>query len=391
MKALARWSALGALALGLASTGCIAGSKAVGLASFRSGLEGRKCEGKDIKVVEQHHHDLVLDVCGVHEDWKWSALNGWQYVGLSANQPPKATTDSDADGIADASDACPAVKGVASADPKLNGCPLPLAQPVDTDGDGFVDAVDACPAVKGVASADPKLNGCPPPPPPPPADQDGDGIADVDDACPTLVGVASTDKAKNGCPPDGDGDGIVDSADACPTEPGQVSSNPARNGCPKAVVTAKEIVINDTIEFEVGKATLLPESLAVIDVVASLMKENPDILKIEVQGHTDDTGKASDNRKLSQARAEAVVAALVERGIDKKRVAPKGYGQSKPLVNEKTDEARQKNRRVQFVIQKRDLAAAKKKAEADAEKTDSGAKPAAAAAPVAPSAPAPKP
>ncbi|MBM4359838.1 MAG: OmpA family protein, partial [Deltaproteobacteria bacterium] len=361
----------------------------MGSASFRSGVAGRKCEGKDIKVVHQDGHELVLDVCGLHEDWKWSALNGWQYVGPSANQPDQAKVDTDGDGIVDASDACPTVKGVASQDPKQHGCPAPAVPPADTDADGIIDAVDACPTVKGEPNADPKKHGCPPPPPPPPPDQDGDGIADASDACPTLVGVASSDPAKNGCPPDGDADGIYDSADACPTEPGHASENPARNGCPKAVVTAKEIVINETIEFEVDKAALLAESYGVIDVVASLMRANPDILKIEVQGHTDDTGKPSENRKLSQSRAEAVVKALTERGVESKRLVAKGYGQTKPLVKEKTPEARQKNRRVQFLILKRDLEAAKKNAEAEAESSKAPPPAAVAPAAVAPAAVAP--
>jgi outer membrane protein OmpA-like peptidoglycan-associated protein len=255
---------------------------------------------------------------------------------------PKPPSDRDGDGIFDEVDACPDQKGVADPDPKKNGCP----PPPDRDGDGIIDALDACPDVPGVPDPDPKKNGCPP-------DRDGDGILDSVDACPDVKGVADPDPKKNGCPKpvDTDGDGIFDPDDACPNEKGPADPDPKKNGCPKAVrVTDKEIFILEQVQFDTGKSTIKPVSDPLLDEVAGVLKEHPEITKVEVQGHTDDRGAAAMNRKLSQDRAASVVAALVKRGIDKGRLTPKGYGPDKPIAPNTDEQGRQQNRRVQFTI-----------------------------------------
>ncbi|MEZ4313968.1 MAG: thrombospondin type 3 repeat-containing protein [Polyangiaceae bacterium] len=91
------------------------------------------------------------------------------------------------------------------------------APPVDTDGDGIFDPMDACPTVKGMPNANPKLNGC--------ADSDGDTILDPIDSCPTVKGLASEDPKLHGCP-DTDGDGIFDAVDACPADKGLPFADP---------------------------------------------------------------------------------------------------------------------------------------------------------------------
>jgi outer membrane protein OmpA-like peptidoglycan-associated protein len=254
--------------------------------------------------------------------------------------PPPS--DRDGDGIVDEVDACPDVKGVADPDPKKNGCPPPS----DRDGDGIVDEVDACPDVKGVADPDPKKNGCPP-------DRDGDGIIDAEDACPDVKGVRDPDPKKNGCPPpvDTDGDGIFDNEDACPNEKGVRDPDPTKNGCPKAVrVSETEIFILEQVQFDTAKSTIKKVSDPLLDEVAGVLKEHPEIARIEVQGHTDNRGVPAMNKTLSQARADAVMKALIKRGIDGKRLTAKGYGQDKPIATNDTDDGRQKNRRVQFTI-----------------------------------------
>ena len=91
----------------------------------------------------------------------------------------------------------------------------------------------------------------------------------------------------------------------------------------------------------------------ILDEVAKVMKENPHIELIEVQGHTDNKGGAFYNRALSDKRAKAVKDALISRGVEAKRLRSKGYGQSKPIASNDTDEGRAENRRVQFDIIKR--------------------------------------
>jgi outer membrane protein OmpA-like peptidoglycan-associated protein len=258
--------------------------------------------------------------------------------GKNGCPPP---SDRDHDGIPDKDDACPDVPGVPNPAPSLNGCPP------DRDGDGITDAEDACPDEAGPKNADPKLNGCPP------RDRDGDGILDRDDACPDVKGVHTSDPKTNGCPlpVDSDGDGILDDKDACPNEKGPPDPDPTKNGCPRSVrVTETEIFILEQVQFDTGKATIKKVSDKLLDEVAGVLKEHPEIKRIEVQGHTDSRGAAAQNKTLSQARADAVMKALIKRGIVKGRLTARGYGQEKPIADNGTDAGRQQNRRVQFTI-----------------------------------------
>ena len=107
-------------------------------------------------------------------------------------------------------------------------------------------------------------------------------------------------------------------------------------------------IITYAITFETGKADLKPESMVEINRVAKLMKDNPG-LEFEVQGHCDATGSDKVNDPLSQKRAEAIVAALVEEGIAEARLTPVGKGSHQPIASNSTDEGRAKNRRVEFV------------------------------------------
>ncbi len=259
--------------------------------------------------------------------------------GVANNDPKKngCPADRDEDGILDKDDACPDVKGVADADPKKNGCPA------DRDNDGIPDAQDACPDLKGVANADATKNGCPP-------DRDGDGIYDDVDACPDVKGVKSEDPKRNGCPPDRDGDGILDDVDACPDVAGPPNSDPKKNGCPKVAVMNGQIRIFEQVKFKTASAVILKESDEILDMVAKTLKDHPEIKHVRVEGHTDNQGNAGYNKGLSQQRANSVMAALVKRGIDKKRMEAKGWGQEKPIAPNDTEVGRQDNRRVEFHI-----------------------------------------
>jgi outer membrane protein OmpA-like peptidoglycan-associated protein len=261
-------------------------------------------------------------------------------VGKPSDDPrTNGCPDMDKDGIRDPLDACVDVPGPENENPKLNGCPP------DRDGDGVPDDDDACPDVKGPKNEDPKLNGCP-------HDRDGDGILDDDDACPDLKGSKSEDPTRNGCPGDTDGDGITDDKDACPKEKGEPDPDPNKNGCPSLVrVTEKEIVILQQVQFKTASDVILPESNELLTQVANVLREHSEILKIEVQGHTDNRGGAAYNQKLSQRRAASVVKWLTAAGgIVDDRLSSKGYGMDDPIADNDAAEGRQKNRRVQFKI-----------------------------------------
>jgi outer membrane protein OmpA-like peptidoglycan-associated protein len=261
-------------------------------------------------------------------------------AGLKSPDPGlNGCPDGDEDGIFDRVDACPEVPGVRSKDPKKNGCPA------DKDGDGILDKDDACVDVPGVENEDPKKNGCPP-------DRDGDGVIDDKDACPDIPGVESDDPEKNGCPGDTDGDGIRDDKDACPQEKGKPDPDPKKNGCPSLVrVTKKEIVILEKVQFKTASDVILPASDELLTQVANVLREHPEIKKIEVQGHTDNRGGAAYNQKLSERRAKSVVKWLTARGeIDANRLDAKGYGMDQPVSENTTEEGRAMNRRVQFKI-----------------------------------------
>ena len=104
------------------------------------------------------------------------------------------------------------------------------------------------------------------------------------------------------------------------------------------------------ITFDVGKATIKPESMGEINRIVQLMNENP-TLKFSVEGHTDSTGNPASNQTLSEQRSQAIVAKLVELGIAQDRLTAVGKGQNSPIADNNTDEGRAKNRRVEFVKQ----------------------------------------
>ena len=102
------------------------------------------------------------------------------------------------------------------------------------------------------------------------------------------------------------------------------------------------------INFETGKSIIKPESQTIIDQVVQLLTENT-ALKISVEGHTDNVGNVQANQTLSENRAKAVMNAIAAKGIDKSRLVSKGWGQSKPISENNTDEGKAKNRRVEIV------------------------------------------
>ena len=124
---------------------------------------------------------------------------------------------------------------------------------------------------------------------------------------------------------------------------------------PKRVeVTADKIVINEKIQFDFNKATIKPESHSLLDEVTGVIKQNPQLKKISIEGHTDSEGSDSYNLKLSDERANAVMKYLVEHGVEQARLAAKGFGETKPIASNDNDQGREQNRRVEFMIVEQD-------------------------------------
>ena len=233
--------------------------------------------------------------------------------------------DKDNDGVADNMDKCPGVAGTIA----TNGCP-------DRDGDGVADNVDKCPNVAGVA----RLGGCPEVKTAP--DRDGDGVPDVKDKCPDQAGLS----IYQGCP-DTDGDGLDDFNDRCPTMAGPIENK----GCPKITVEDKKTldVAMRAVQFDLGKSSLKAVSYKILNQVADIMQRYPDY-NLVISGHTDNTGSASKNQKLSSERAKACYNYLLAQGIDANRMNYVGYGESRPIANNKTLRGRSLNRRVEFSL-----------------------------------------
>lgn len=107
-------------------------------------------------------------------------------------------------------------------------------------------------------------------------------------------------------------------------------------------------IVTHGITFDIDKSDLKPESMGTLNMVAGVLKSNPD-LKFEIDGHTDNTGEAAHNLTLSQLRADAVKKQLVSMGIDASRLTTKGFGDTKPIADNSTPDGRANNRRVEFL------------------------------------------
>jgi outer membrane protein OmpA-like peptidoglycan-associated protein/opacity protein-like surface antigen len=183
-------------------------------------------------------------------------------------------------------------------------------------------------------------------------DSDGDGVLDDLDKCPDTPQGCVVDK--DGCPIDSDKDGVCDGLDKCPGTPAGVKVD--EKGCPIKVETpvAKELIEKGrariNVEFDFNKAVVKPKYNEEIKKFADVMKDHPE-LNVVIEGNTDSVGKDAYNQKLSEKRAESVKNYMIEKfGIDKSRLSSKGYGESKPIADNKTKEGRQKNRRVEAVV-----------------------------------------
>ncbi|WP_414729636.1 OmpA family protein [Zhongshania aliphaticivorans] len=199
----------------------------------------------------------------------------------------------------------------------------------DRDGDGIADEADRCPETLRGAVVD--IYGC--------ADSDGDGIIDSLDRCPNTPAENEVDS--NGCM-DSDNDGVKNSADQCPNSaPGE---RVLRNGC-----AARQSVGLESIRFGLGETELNADAKVRLSEVSAVMLASPQY-RLAVQGHSDDSGDADANYRLSRARARAVGKALVGLGVAAERIEIQAFGANMPVADNSTSAGRALNRRVSLRV-----------------------------------------
>ncbi len=246
--------------------------------------------------------------------------------------------DPDKDGILAPTDQCPTEAETTNQYQEEDGCPDEVP---DTDGDGKNDQTDTCPTDPEDADSFEDEDGCPDP------DNDKDSVLDPADRCPVEAGVVEN----GGCPDtDRDADTVVDRLDNCPDEPGTA----AFNGCKEKLLvtlTGGGIELLEIVYFKSDKAVIDRRSYRLLTNAATVIAAHPQINRVVIEGHTDNANDEAYNKDLSQRRAEAVVAFLIEKGVDPAKLTAIGYGEEKPVADNNTRKGRRANRRVEFKIE----------------------------------------
>lgn len=245
-----------------------------------------------------------------------------------APRPP----DADDDGLYDRDDRCRLQAG-----PKPTGCP----PPPDGDHDGLPDAKDPCPLEPEDGNPPDANDGCPN------RDLDEDRIMTPVDLCPTLPGIPP-----DGCPPrDSDGDGIYDPNDRCPRDLETKNNFQDFDGCPDELPAQvqKFTGVIKGILFASGKAKIRAASFPLLNDAVRVLQQYSD-LRIRISGHTDNTGKAATNQRISEERAAAVKTYLVTHGVEDSRVQTRGAGPDEPIADNRSALGRTQNRRIEFEL-----------------------------------------
>jgi outer membrane protein OmpA-like peptidoglycan-associated protein len=287
--------------------------------------------------------------------------------------------DNDKDGVPDGYDSCPNEAEDKDGFQDEDGCPEP-----DNDEDGICDpwvseqglleqyaevctGTDLCPNEAEDKDGFQDDDGCPDP------DNDGDGMCDpwvtekglLDrykdvcqgaDQCPDHAEDKDGFEDDDGCPDlDNDNDGIPDVDDKCPDEPETLNGFQDDDGCPDkgpalVIVTEDKIQLMQQVQFKTNSDQIIGQrSFDILDIVARILAGNP-VLRVSIEGHTDDKGRADHNRDLSRRRAESVRTYLAGKGIAAARMDTVGHGPDKPIDTNKTKKGREANRRVEFVL-----------------------------------------
>jgi outer membrane protein OmpA-like peptidoglycan-associated protein len=296
-------------------------------------------DGKPASVLERNsdnHTDAAL-FAGLSFSFELLARDRMEVEPEPEPVPVPTETDRDGDGIEDIDDQCPDDPEDRDGFQDEDGCPDP-----DNDNDRVLDVDDRCPMDAEDLDGFEDTDGCPE------ADNDGDGVVDLEDRCPNVAGVIEN----RGCPDsDRDGDTVVDRRDNCPDEPGSVENH----GCQEqqlVVLQEDRIEILDNVYFRTNSHRIERRSYPLLDNIAAVMRNHPEIGMLSVEGHTDSRGRDASNLRLSQRRARAVMDYLRRQGrVDRSRLQSEGYGETRPLVPDAvSDEDLARNRRVEFNI-----------------------------------------
>jgi outer membrane protein OmpA-like peptidoglycan-associated protein len=180
-------------------------------------------------------------------------------------------------------------------------------------------------------------------------DSDHDGIINGRDQCPDSAEDYDGFEDDDGCPEaDNDHDGVPDDDDECPDQAGPR----ANDGCPEHGVVVwrhGRLIIFGKVQFDTGSARIQKRSGPLLDQIAVMVKEHPEVGRIRVEGYTDNVGPPDMNLRLSRERADSVRDALIQRGVPRDRLRTEGYGETHPIAPNRTRAGRAKNRRVEFV------------------------------------------
>lgn len=255
--------------------------------------------------------------------------------------------DTDGDGVPDYLDLCPNTPSAALGFVDKNGCPT------DKDDDGVLDYLDLCPDTPIEARGFVDSNGCL-------YDKDDDGVPDYLDECNDTPFDARGTVDHRGCPKDSDFDGVPDYLDDCPRLPG-VASN---RGCPEVKTEIHSLLKNALmgIQFDSDSMQITSRSYPMLEQLAVMLKEN-NAYKLLIQGHTDnqlrkvpgvtvDSTLTVDQQKMniSVSYAQLVKNYLIDKGISSQRLVVKGFGDTKPIASNNSQEGRARNRRVELSI-----------------------------------------
>ncbi len=175
-------------------------------------------------------------------------------------------------------------------------------------------------------------------------DSDGDGVPDQDDRCSDTPAGSEVDSWGCALDMDADGDGVTDDVDACPNTPAGLEVD--SRGCP---VPDEVVLTINELNFAFDSAELDASSRAALDAAVSVIEDHSEVM-LDVVGHTDTSGPAAYNQKLSEKRAQAAVDYLVSQGIPAGQLRAVGAGESDPVASNDTRAGRERNRRVELVV-----------------------------------------